>query len=350
MRMMNYINEFWKSIKPDKGYVEIRLVPLKKQPPKDIWNNLKQLHKTLDKQVLINKQVCFFIKDVKDIEKILLFKNGYFNHNTKICYGINERFKDKNNNIGGKYTNLKNFKFLFFDIDKTQHNNIKSWERKFMIRFVKDFIIDMKNKYNLQQPIIVSSGGGYHILYRIEEVKITEGRKRWLKEWMKNIQKEYTNQMFELDAVYDATRIFSLPGSRNNKRNENVELVQSSTHINKFKIHSKQLPKIKPMELYKGSRKDAILRVLNEPLTKLLLNVKLPPEANTNNILIFQLKILLKILNFQQNDIFITKLFNKIQQKQQETYPANLPNGNINFNKNVINNYCISNKLEVLYK
>jgi hypothetical protein len=85
------------------------------------------------------------------------------------------------------------------------------------------------------------------------------------------------------------------------------------------------------------------------PLTKILLSKRLP-VGGRNNVLIFNLKILLFNEGFAEGDVFVKRLFHKIGVVQGELFPANLPATPYFFSEKNINEYFFSKGLPPIYK
>lgn len=332
----------WRFIKPVEGFVEIRLTPTKLPTEfnkKFFYLNLNNLTKQLP-TTPNNKKVCFFTKHLEEVKTILTFNDGWFGKNTKICYGVNERYIN-NNKIDGSYESLKYYRFIVFDVDKTLHTNLENGESERLDNFI-NVLIKYLERYNLHHPTIIDSGAGRHILYKIKRVKITEGRREWYKEWGKEINKKFSNDIYCVDNIYDATRVLGLVGSLNVKRGRLIKIINLNFYENEFKFKSKKIKMIKEIKI-EGSRDERIKKVLNERFVQLLLTKQLP-EGGRNNILIFSLKCLLKNMGFTQNDVFVKQLFKKINTTQKEVFASNFPKNNVEYRREVVENWLEKQK------
>lgn len=337
--------DFWENIKPlnKNGYIEIRLTPTNFRSDKEkgeFFNKLNLIKKQLN---ILNNKVSFFINNYEELDKIITWEGSYFLNHGKICYGVNERFN--NNGIDGSYNSLKYYRYVYFDIDAD--GELEGVRKELFNKYCEQVILYLL-RYNLNYPTIIHSGGGRHLLYKIPQQLITLNKRAWMKQIMKDMERDLKNTEFKFDALHDATRVLSLPTALNVKREKWVKIEVIDNKINDFKIKFIKPEKIKEVSFNLPLDK-RIKMVVNSPLTQQLIKNKLP-EGGRNNILIFQLKIMLKLLKFTEKDDFVIKLFNKIQQTQQERFPKNLPITAVKFNKNVINNYFINNNLPIIFK
>lgn len=339
------LKKFWNLIKPNKdSFIEIRLMPVKTSSL--FWNYAENLSKEM-RETPVNKKVCFFIKTYEELEKIVTYRQGYFSKNSKMCYGVNER-KEINNKINGSGECVVESRFMFFDVEATDHKDIVDFKEKMFENYC-DSLIKQFEKFNLFNPTIIRSGAGKHFLFKIKSQKITKGKKLWLKEFAKEF--EYlNNKTFCVDNIsQDTVRVLGLPGVLNPKRNKLITIEKYSEHINDFKIKSKKVPKIIPTEKFKGTKEQAINNILKNSLTKMLITHKLKPGGR-NNQLIFSLKLLLIENNFKENDEFVQSLFRKIEEVQCDKFPSNFPKDeNLQFNENLVNKYFIINYGRKLY-
>ena len=278
---------FWEVIKPlnEDGFVEIRLTPTFNTST-EFWSNCKTLASELP-STPVNKLVCFFIKSYDELEHIIKFNSGYFNINSKICYGLNLRYK-KGDLLNGSYECLRDVRLIGLDVESVVHEALEGFAKNLFEDYVK-FVVKFMERYNLFKPTIVSSGAGVHLLYLIKPVNITEGRKMWFKEWIEEINLLTKNRLFIVDGLKDFTRVFGLAGSFNVKRDKPIIIQSLSTHINNFKFKSKKQPKIKVVEFDDGVLPD----VKNSLEFQVLL--RQPPKGDRHNTLVFALKLLLKV-------------------------------------------------------
>ena len=334
----------WEWFKPDADekneYLEIRPTPtfdIKTEQGRNdrqfYYNKLKELNKQLP-NTIVKKQCQFFIQRFAEFIKIMEFDDSWLLNNIKICYGINTRWMDKEKNISGGYKNLRNFRFIFFDIDKVDHSNTDEWEVRFLDQFTTNVITHLEH-YNLKHPTIINSGAGRHLLYRIEPNKITNGRKLWLKSWSKEIQTKFKNNMFELDSISDATRVFGLPYSMNVKRDARVHPVVISNFVSKFKFHSKKQPKVNLEQIQKD------LPEIKDSLEFNLLMCKDLPKGSIHSTILFASKLFLKASGMSKWRE-LGDMINKHRGSQHDFNPLNGTEGK-NYNKGIIINWCKNN-------
>ena len=331
------LETFWNIIKPEKKneYVEIRLTPTwSKQDwlkTRYFYKNIEELKQTY-KDVLYNKSVCWFVQDFETFYNIISFNEGYFSKHCKICYGINTRVQNKDKTINGSYECVKEYRFLFFDIEAADHGEIKSefYKKIFDEEYIPT-VIKYLETFNLYDPTIINSGVGKHLLYKIKRQNVTPKRKQWLKEFMNELSKALSNDTFIIDALSDATRIFGMPETMNIKRNKKVEVVKYSNVISEFKIKSKRIEKVKyePVENL-------------PPITKSLeWNVLIKsdvPQGDRHRILIFALKLLLKAHNVTN----VSQYEKKLREIYGMSVSLNPSNGTTDktYSKGIILNWC----------
>lgn len=66
----------------------------------------------------------------------------------------------------------------------------------------------------LSQPIMVMSGNGYHLYYRLEDLPNTEESKNLIVRTLGNLAKRFNNDLIRVDtSVSNASRITKIPGT-----------------------------------------------------------------------------------------------------------------------------------------
>jgi hypothetical protein len=327
------LKDFWDLIKPnDKdGFVEIRLTPTVNKS-QEFWNNCKEL-KSLLPNTPVNKMVCFFVKTFEELEIVINFKDGWFNYNSKVCYGVQLRYMKKDGSIDGSYESVRNYRFVFFDIDT---GVIEGFTKELFDDFL-NYVISYLEREGLYEPIIVNSGGGHHLIFRVNETKVTMGRRLWLKEFMNNLCKKiFVHKLFKVDSLTDAPRVAGLVGSFNVKRGKQIKLVKKSDYVNAhFKIKSfrqKKLPEVK-------ISKEDLPNVVNSLEFNILCKGQNVPQGKRNSVLVFFLKMLIRDNNLDY------KLF---EQKLKRVFPdidLNIFKGidNKQYNKGGVINWCKEN-------
>lgn len=301
--------EFWPFIRPGDGeYLEIRFTD--SQKPQKFYRLLREwqihtLHHTVEPSPIYVVNGCqVFLKYFEELKSLLEYNNYYFTRYFKICYGLNARVMDKDNKIGGKYDNIERARFIFFDIDKKDHTDLNANERKEMLEFVKTRVLRLgkylKHGFKLDKYILISSGGGYHVLYPIEPQKITDAKKRWFKEFVKEYSKRVSkNSKFIADPIHDLTRVFALPETMNVKREVKVQMLEhieykmfEQTHQNDFKLHSRH----KRKKQQKDAPSPAFVTSLRQSLEWRILTDPDVPQGEINTTVLFATKLLMKKL------------------------------------------------------
>ena len=288
--------DFWQLfIQPKKKnrYIELRAVPYT-----DDWKQNKKLFiecskvgQTLSTSLIIYP-IQFFVNDFNDVEKI--FESEIPNL-SKLCYGVNERKVNDMGLIGGAEEFIDEIKLIYFDIESTRHGELSEYENN----VIDDFVEVIKNyiffKYELEHPLIIYSGAGRHLLYKITPNKLTDGRKRFLKKMNKDVCK-FNNEFFKVDNIADPTRILGLPGVKNPKWNKYIRIKNSIFYTNEYKIPSLKEPKnidnIEFDDKNLPKPKDSVeWKIMNNPTT---------PVGDTNNTIVFNFKLLLKSKGYTQ--------------------------------------------------
>ena len=164
---LNEARKLWDFIKPNSKneYLEIRLKPPSDPEGKRKYYENFNVFKSKSKSV-IKKGCQVFIKNFSELEELYKFNDGYLINNYKTCYGLNLREMNKVGEINGGYDSVKNARFVYFDVDKMDHSNIKDYERPMLKQFIDGIIYYMK-RFGLNDPTLVSSGAGMHIIYKI---------------------------------------------------------------------------------------------------------------------------------------------------------------------------------------
>jgi hypothetical protein len=328
-RFFNFIYSYDKN-----KYLEIRILPVvnivskdkQKEATTKVWNVLNNLNIENKKKnqffIQTIDELLYILSELKEVYKIV-----------KVCYGVNPRYKIKNKLSGG-YANLIDVEYIYFDIDKKDHSNLQDIEIIMIDNYVKT-LTNYLIKYELKYPTIINSGAGRHIIYKIPKQKITECKKLWIKEFGKSIKSKFENDNFEIDAIFDFTRILSLPETINPKRQKWVKTEKISNLENKFKIKSKKI--IKHVEYINEN----LPEVENSIEWKILTNPNCP-IGDTTNTIVFAIKLLLKnkgIKDYYKYEQIVNKVWNTNinlnpdQGTQNKTY-----------NANIIKNWCEKHK------
>lgn len=329
------LEKFWQVIKPyqKEEYVEIRFTDSKK--PRVFYDKIKQFGKDYP-SVIVKKGSQLFLQDFNDLLQLLLYDNCYFNSNYKICYGINNRFMDSEGELAGGYDYLYESRFAFFDIDKKDHSSTTEEEQVKLDSFIKRKVAPFLSKFGLKYPILVNSGSGRHLLYRIPKQIITDGRRRWFREFSIYVSNKLENEEFDVDAIYDLTRVFALPSTFNVKRNKKVELVLFNDTTNSgFKL--------KTLKAKKFSGKTGLVLGTDSLENSLELQVLLhnAPQGNRHNIVVFALKLLMRELGISDVSRY-EQMINQIYGGSSDLDPFKGTEGKV-YTPGIIINYCKNN-------
>lgn len=288
----NWINSqlefFWEVIKPKEGYLEIRFKPeIDKEDieSRAYYNNT--IYKIKQKGIVVRKNVQFFINTLDELKFIL--SDEKFIKLSKICYGVNERFPNKKNIIAGSNDHIKNIRFIYFDIEKTDHSMTQNIETDDLEHYVGTIESYLKRKYNLIQPSLINSGSGRHLIYKIKPTTNTEARRKGLKEFVNVVADALSNNYFGVDRIADVTRILGLCGTYNPKRQRWVEFIKISNYENNFQIRS-----VKEMKKESEVLDIKDLPEITESFEWKVLSNPNAPVGDTNNKIVFAFKLLLK--------------------------------------------------------
>lgn len=281
--------KFWEVIKPVKrtDYLEIRLAANQFPNKSDYYNKLK-VFKSIHPDIIVKKGIQFFIKTFEELLCIVEFDNGSFSKYMKICYGLNLRNAKSPELLDGSYNCVKQGRFLFLDIESSSHGDITQENQAILDYYVKT-ITNFLYKYNLKNPIVIHSGAGRHVLYKISYFTISPAKKRGYKCFIKFLQERFKDSRFIIDDIWDFTRVFGLPETFNLKRNAKVKILSMPENVkNEFKIKIKKEKKLKKVDI------DTDLPELNESLEwQLMIHPDLP-VGDIHSTLLFALKLFMK--------------------------------------------------------
>ena len=281
----------WNIIKPlnSNGFLEVRLTPVVVDDYDEFWKHLDGLKRLMGvKFGTPCFKVSFFVKSWEEFEEIVLFRDSYFVYNSKMCYGLQLRFKDKDGFIDGSYSSVNEVRLIGFDVESKDKGKPVGFKKELFDKYVFG-VVSVLEKYGLFNPSIISSGAGKHLLYFIETQRITDGRKEWYKSFIDELNVVCSNDYFVLDPLKDFTRIWGCV--YNPKRKEPIIVESISDHVSKsFKIKSKRQPKIVTDVrdvLSVGSVKDSLE-------FNILLKGESVPKGERNSVLVFFLKMLIR--------------------------------------------------------
>jgi len=311
--------QFWDFIKPkdDNEFVEIRLTGIHDVICKigdtqytissnSIYKEISMFAK--NNNMRVRKNCIFFVKTFDEVAKILSYRNGFFCFFTKVCYGVNNRWKEDDmlqpENSG--YASVWQIQRLYLDIEDADHGTIsnntplKNILKKYVYN-IKDYLID---NYLMDNYIIVSSGSGYHLISKVDDININNEIKYKYKMFILKLHSRFQNKVidwFEVDKLYDATRVSGLPGTYNRKREGYVTIVDVN-YGEEFDLR-KILSKIKlPKKKNTIKMRKTNLPKIEESLEWQILCKNDVPSGDRHNRLVFPLKMLIRDLDLQYED------------------------------------------------
>jgi len=160
----------------------------------------------------------------------------------KDAYFALANFKEK-----GKRTaeNAKTLKALFIDIDIGEGKDYSNREEA--IAAYEKFMEDT-GLLDLGQPIVVSSGGGFHIYWPLDE----EAEVAQWKPVAENFKRLCKQEGFNIDwnCTADAARVLRVPGTYNYKKNKSreVKIIQAGGVFTLFAIDTHIKSKLTAMD------------------------------------------------------------------------------------------------------
>lgn len=345
---MNYeidfqeLKRFWTLIRPKfkNEYCEIRLTDGNK--PSEYYSYAK-IFLEENPNIISKNYTCFFIQQFSQLTKFLSFNNYYFWKNYKICYGINLRVIKKDGSINGSYKCVKKARFLFFDVDAVEDKKylIKDFDKE-IDDFINNIFLSKILQTSLKNYIIINSGAGRHILFKIPEQNITTPRRNWYKEFVKmlilNVEKKDKFSFFKVDGLYDFTRVFGLPETLNIKRKKKVKLLYYSRDAveNEFYLRSKRKKKMTSKKILKVD-----LPKISESLEWKLMTHPNLPEGEIHSTLLFSLKLLLKAHDIEDYEELESDM-NNVRGSHHNLNPQNGTEGK-NYHPGIAINWCKRN-------
>ncbi len=336
-----------------------------------------------------------FIKDFNELFNVV-------NEINKVKVGSSFKLNPQRKSY---YTNLKhpafNFKFpvynptyygieeifnILIDIDRVEKNGPATKEELLKLNEYSNLILKELNGINIHRWLKICSGNGIHIIIPLDEgiyiplPQYDAAKKMYVKDelfdkYLILLKKTFYEKLFkkfntkayrekynaEIDnACWKLTNGCAIPYTFNIKYNKQLRyIVNSSEGSNEGladaifnQLESLSLPVYNKNKVTFSNLKDEFklnLKKLEDcRLVKFLLSKKLP-SGMRNNYLIFQLKLLLKDNGISFNEPKVKELFMKIDKVQGDNFAWNIPDDKYHFNPDVVNKYCIVNRLPLLY-
>lgn len=320
------------------------------------------------------KDILPYIKNETTWLSVNPKKKCYLNYSDKIIKAYS-----------GKDIGVKSINNIFIDIDPIDKKFEDRIERlKKMYEFVKILLKDLESQ-NIVNYSVLCSGYGWQILIKLDiplilpeqiwdeksSAYITtenfENYKMLIKKvFYSRLLKKYGNLAKEYDCEIDKSgcnigRVFcgimtnnvkygkivkrSIMILKNEKENNGLSdwLIDEIDSVKKDLKYTKNYVKELP-----GYFKLTERTLMKNELVNWILNNDLP-SGMCNNYLIFSLKNLIKDNGIDFNSKEVKKLKTLIDNKWNANISWNVPEKS-HFNSNIVNNFCIYNKLPLLYK
>lgn len=321
----------------DDWYVEIRCTPVKDVKTYRVLEDFAKKYK-----VYINEKKSLFLTKL-DVYHFNWEEFCFLLREEKICYSVNPRYEDKEGGI--KKSGLKNIPCictLMFDVEAVDKQNTNI---DIVYKHVLNFVLYMKDKYDLVYNVINNSGRGFHVLFFIMPISYTDARKDWLRGWYERIINECSSNVVQIDkAVKDVSRVFGLPGAMNPKWTKQIELLEYNDTTNVFTIKSVRKNKASK-EKYEG-----VLPKITESYEWKIITHPNVPTGEIHVTVLFALKLLLKahnIVDYKQLEYAV----NKVRGTNHDLNPHNGTEGK-HYHPRIIENWmerhtewCKSNKV-----
>lgn len=339
--LLNSLNSWWGFLKPRhrNDFVEIRLIPSKNLVKGSeeyfrFWRELNDVHSIVFNKygTIRNKSASFFVKTLEEV-KLLLFSSDFVFFNSKPCYGLNPRQRNDKGELNGTMDCVGFYDVVGIDIDNFDLLNNDNTDK------FNDLLL-LLEKYHLFKPLIVSSGGGVHLIYRIKRQRVTESKKLWFKSFFEEISvKAELLGVNKLDVLHDSTRVFSIPGSFNVKRKKFVLVHTPSGFVNEsFRVRFKKV--LKSDVNFNSVGFVGGLGGVEDSLEFMILSKgEEVPKGERNSVLVFFLKMLIRDLgeDYRKVERVLKNVFSDINLN-----PKNGIDGK-NYNKKGVLNWCNRN-------
>ncbi len=329
-----------------------------------------------------------FIKNFDELYKVV---NEINKRKVSSFFRINPQRKSyyKNSKFpvyNSTYYGIEEISNILIDIDRIEKNGPASVEELLKLSEFSNLILKELNKINIHRWMKICSGNGIHIIIPLDEgiyiplpqydamnkiyvkdelfekytvlLKKTFYEKLFKKFNTKSYREKYNAEIDE--ACWKLTSGCAIPYTYNVKYGKQLRYIVNSydgsnegladaifNQLENLSLPVYNKDKIKFSNL-KNEFKLNLKNLENCRLVKFLLSGKLP-SGMRNNYLIFQLKLLLKDNNISFNEPLVKKLFMKINKIQGDNFAWNIPDEKYHFNPEVVNKYCILNRLPLLY-
>lgn len=373
---MIMLEQFWEWLNPDNDYYEIRIKN---------YNLIKFIAEKLN---ISYSASGVYINNLEDYKKILPYikdETVWISVNPKKqCY-LN--YNDKTyKSFSGKDVGIQSINHIFIDIDPINKGVDRVETLKKMYEFVKIILQDLE-KQNIKNYCVVCSGYGLQILIKLdvplmlpEQVWDEKSKgyilssnfdnyKRLIKDvFLSRLRKKFSCLAKDYDCEIDKScgnigRVCAFcPETYNIKYNTKVLrkiLILKNEEENKGLSDwlIDEIKNIKTVVKYSNNKPKQLdnyfklteKNLINNELVQWILKNDLP-KGMRNNYVVYSLKCLLKDNNISFNSDIVKHIRMVIEQKWGESIPFNIPEDRFHFSSNIINSFCIYNRLPLLYK
>ena len=310
--------------------------------------------------------------------------------NKETCWiSVNAKKKSINKwgklGYNGKDTSIESINNIFIDIDPVDNKGDRIENLKNIYKFVNEILKDLE-KQNIKDYAVICSGYGFQILIKLD-IPMMLPEQTWDKEnkiyildnkfsnykilikktFMAKLVKKFGEQAKDFCCLLDKSasnlgRVHAAPFTSNVKYGKSVPrmVVKISKDVSNDGLSDwllGELENIKTAPVYNSKRSAKLDKhfklnektLINNELVQWILFNDLP-SGMRNNTLLFSLKCLIKDNNIDFRSEVVKHLKMRLDQKWQRDNPFNIPDDKYHFSPNTVNNFCIHNRLPLLYK
>jgi len=329
-----------------------------------------------------------YISTLEEYKSILPYIKGKEN----VWLSVNSKKKayltTKNGDIYKGYTGkdigIQAINNIFIDIDpKIKEPGKRIENLKFMYKFVQILLDDLAEQ-NIHNIAVICSGYGFQLLIKLD-VPLVLPEQTWdgkyyiqnnnfenykiliKKAFFSRLMKKHSEEAKKYNCDIDKSasnigRIFACVGTSNIKYNTQVPRVcmrlkneKENDGLSDWLISDniKQAPIYNQTKINKDLLNHFKLTektLIQNKLVQFMLKTDNLPEGGRNNMLLFSLKNLIKDNSIDFNSEVVKHIKMLLDKKWGRNNPMNKPENRFHFNPNVVNSYCVMNKMPLLYK